>query len=235
MLNISYVAGFFDGEGCVGTRRSGHPPHYGWTAHAQITQNCSAQADELLLEIKGEWGGSLTLMNRERSRVAWNWQVSGRKALTFLQDIRPHLRLKAEQAELAIVWQANRPVLVRDERGRRISLSAERKAIDQRVSDMLAAMKRGAVPLRDLEDLTGEILRTDIDTPGFRDWTEGPKTHCVRGHSFAVPNGYQIPNGALQCRACAKASRHVRTGKIHEDERKKYADLFYVEIMETAA
>jgi hypothetical protein len=141
VLDISYVAGFFDGEGSVGIYKNGQGQ--GRTLRVQIVQNCCIPVDNMLREWAEEWGASMTVMvNKSRKSQAWNWQISGEKAVIFLQAIRPHLHLKKDQVDLAIDWYVTRPKIQRDSRGRLIPRDVGRVQYDDQVALQLKAMKR---------------------------------------------------------------------------------------------
>jgi hypothetical protein len=98
---LPYFAGFFDGEGSIGVYTNGNK-HRGRTLRVSITQNVGPEATELLKESRRRWGGALTLMNRTYARPAWIWQVSASNGVRALRDMRPYLRLKAAQADIAL-------------------------------------------------------------------------------------------------------------------------------------
>lgn len=99
-MEMSYLAGIFDGEGCI-----------------TINQNQKGYKLECLLVTAGSYipnlfqftfGGSLR-KRKQNTDKRWHdyyrWQISSRQALSFLKVITPYLRLKKPQAELAIKFQ----------------------------------------------------------------------------------------------------------------------------------
>ena len=99
MISNEYLAGFFDGEGCINITVRGK--------NNQVTLRLMLVNTnyELLAEIQEFHGGFLT--RRERGIKA-HWKAlccltwAGGNAVNLLHNLRPHLRLKRKQAELAI-------------------------------------------------------------------------------------------------------------------------------------
>jgi len=118
---LSYVAGFFDGEGCVyaGYRRGKNGNRNGCVLNAEIA-NC----DKGILEMFREWfGGSLNPHYQSpRWKVRWQWDLASRQAEAFLTAILPYLRLKAPQAKLGLELQS---LLRKAKRGQPKSLTQE--------------------------------------------------------------------------------------------------------------
>lgn len=96
--NHAYVAGLIDGEGCI------HVEKTRGTYRARLTIGMTEVALHLLQELKGEWGGTLYQLRpaTDRWAAAWTWYASGPIAKAILLEVRPYLRLKAEQADLVI-------------------------------------------------------------------------------------------------------------------------------------
>jgi hypothetical protein len=94
----AYVAGLIDGEGCiyVGRRKNAFWP--------QVDTGMTKKALPLLKSMQTEYGGSLTLMRdaTDRWEEAWTWALYGQRAAVALKRWIPYLRLKKDQAELAI-------------------------------------------------------------------------------------------------------------------------------------
>jgi len=101
---LSYFAGFFDGEGCVGvTNRI--PPHSALFIRTQVVNTNL----EVLEQMKRAFGGSIQI---RKAKLNWQqmytWQCTTQVAYHFLKQILPYLRLKRKQAELAIEFQEDR-------------------------------------------------------------------------------------------------------------------------------
>jgi hypothetical protein len=136
-LDLAYIAGFFDGEGCVGLYS--HGTHAGWRLRVQIFQNHSSEADRLMEGIQDEWGGSLYEKSQDRG---CKYDVCGKRALKFLTDIQPYVRIKQEQVALAIEWQATRPERrQRGDDGKFKACIIDRQLYDLRVAARLIELK----------------------------------------------------------------------------------------------
>jgi len=102
-LTAAYVAGLIDGEGCIGitvNNRRTKP-----TYQARIDVGMSEKALPLLEALRRQYGGSLSKTRESTSAwgAAWRWALTSRAETTpFLRAIKPHLMLKAEQADLAL-------------------------------------------------------------------------------------------------------------------------------------
>lgn len=102
MLSAEYLAGFFDGEGCVsiGTTKGSHGQVVGGYL-AVVLANSNV---DLLRIIQEEHGGSL----HQRSTGSWSLKMTTRTAVAFLKFIVPHLLVKEEVA-LAGIALGTRP------------------------------------------------------------------------------------------------------------------------------
>lgn len=94
-VTLQWLAGFFDGEGCVGVYSS-HEGRY------HITVTISQKNYGILAEIKRLhpiFGGPYPSRTR---RGSFTITVNGRRGIEFLEAIEPFLVLKADQVALAI-------------------------------------------------------------------------------------------------------------------------------------
>ena len=98
--NISYIAGFIDGEGSISILRHGEK-HFG----LQVQIN---QMDERPLEyIQSFYGGKINRMLVPKTSFStkahvYRLQYSGKLAYPILEDMKSKLVLKGEQARLAL-------------------------------------------------------------------------------------------------------------------------------------
>ena len=101
-INLSYMAGFFDGEGCICIGKSPHG----------ISLICSiTQCNEWILQLfKMRFGGTVRLRQPYKAEKyrTFSWNISGGKAGIFLGIIKPYLMLKRAEAELAIQFQMSK-------------------------------------------------------------------------------------------------------------------------------
>jgi hypothetical protein len=94
-MELAYIAGFFDGEGCVGIRKPSKTATH--SAYATIGQN----RPEVLRQIQVQFGGNLRYAPQNH---VWNYQLSARKAIAFLKAIEPYTIVKKQ--EILLVLQA---------------------------------------------------------------------------------------------------------------------------------
>lgn len=105
--NLAYAAGIIDGEGCIGVyKQKNKKARVGYFIALIIS--VSMGDSEATLWLKDTFGGShhcfkpLFRDNKPRFR----WQMSATKASNFLCNLLPYLKVKKQQAELAIEFQA---------------------------------------------------------------------------------------------------------------------------------
>lgn len=118
--NLAYVAGLIDGDGSVGVacqKRGSQQDR--WSYYASVTIGMTEPGKPILEWIHQEWGGSLHphKVAGERECPAWQWRVSGDKAVAILRMLLPHLKLKAPQARLALEVERIRSSLPRTNNG----------------------------------------------------------------------------------------------------------------------
>lgn len=101
--DLAYIAGLFDGEGCINIGRNRSNRHH-WL-RIEITM-ASEYIPTLLLNYFGgsfyDWEKNL---GKSQQLRLYSWQIRSRKAYTFLKTIYPYLRLKRAQADLAFIFQ----------------------------------------------------------------------------------------------------------------------------------
>jgi hypothetical protein len=100
-LNLSYLAGFFDGEGCISILKyskdiSKWNPSY--FLQAQIGQKYGSTLDW----VKENFGGNVY---KKRDQT---WIVTNNKAYEFIKLLEPYLKYKKPQAQLAIKFYEER-------------------------------------------------------------------------------------------------------------------------------
>jgi hypothetical protein len=114
VAKLAYCAGFFDGEGhiCIAYSKAkigGSPKskYARYSLRVAATQ-CSGPVIQWM---KDNFGGRVYYSVGKRSYDdgqygRWNWELSSARAATFLAAIRPWLIVKAEEADLALKFQA---------------------------------------------------------------------------------------------------------------------------------
>ncbi len=175
-----YAAGFFDGEGSIGiypTTFDGRDRYY---LRTQITQSVSALSTELLTALRELHGGNLSLITGARRNKVYNWQLNSYKAAKFLRWLEPHLRLKREQAELAIAWQKQRPAVVRNERGHIVYARPPVIAFDRKVYALMRALKKADLQIvianqSELADVVQTLRRPSPEELSATSWASNPE------------------------------------------------------------
>jgi hypothetical protein len=151
---MSYLVGFFDGEGNIGTYAGGGT---GRTLRVQITQNRSPKVDRIFYNLRDKYDGAICELKRESRRCAYIYQTSGCGAASLLRDMLPYLVLKRDQADLALLWFDNRPPRMRDDKGRLLRRDPRDVDLSKRVSDLLKEMKRSNNYEEDLVEIKHEL------------------------------------------------------------------------------
>lgn len=124
MSDEAYMAGFFDGEGCITFQKVSSGKH---TVTYSPMVGVSNNNFELMAELQNKFGGKLYKRTPKNPNHSVNWFLSftSRKLmLEFLERIYPFLKSKKPQAETAIKFLKSRlqkvPVV-----GGNIKLSSE--------------------------------------------------------------------------------------------------------------
>jgi hypothetical protein len=97
-LELAYFAGFFDGEGCISIARQ----KKSWGKKEQpyfhrLRINIAQKDPAVLKQLHDIVGGTLHC-----NRGIWKWYADDAFAVEFLTKLRPYLRVKASQADIAI-------------------------------------------------------------------------------------------------------------------------------------
>jgi len=93
-LLLSYLAGFFDGEGCIYARKRGN--------RAEVVLEASQVMAEPLGLFVRVFGGKVDTP-RAPGRLVFRWRIHKRSAVReTLRELYPDLRVKREQARLAL-------------------------------------------------------------------------------------------------------------------------------------
>ena len=110
VANLNWVAGFFDGEGCIYY----HPDRVKATVNGteyrspeiQVIVGQSGEDGKLLMEaFQQVYGfGKITMGHGSEltKKIPYMCRLSGKKAITFLEYIEPYLVLKQEKAQMVI-------------------------------------------------------------------------------------------------------------------------------------
>ena len=142
-LDKAYLAGIFDGEGCVGyynaTPTSSKRPAYHHAA--VIITMTDPRIIQWVKEITGLGKVSSSIKTKPR-RTAYSWCI-GKKTdvIAFLSIIRPYLKLKGDQVDVLLAHFA----LEADYVQRHGSVTPEIVESRQQITDTLKRMKRDIV------------------------------------------------------------------------------------------
>lgn len=94
----AYAAGFFDGEGCILVVLQG-----GTYFFVGAKVGMGTRSRPVLDWLHARYGGSINAYGRPQNGVTLPvWRVSGRKCASFLERVRPFLRVKRREADLAL-------------------------------------------------------------------------------------------------------------------------------------
>jgi len=98
-MDNSYLAGFFDGEGCIGIRKTFRRQRKGknvWhIANISCCQSNLPNKSPIILEFKKKFGGSITLEKPKKAKEVIRWSLQGRKLVeTFLNNLEPYFIVK---------------------------------------------------------------------------------------------------------------------------------------------
>ncbi len=102
--DLSYIGGIFDGEGCISiTKVACSEVRRGF--YFKLIVNIGNTNEWLLNWFKLNFGGNILLNKRNKGQPFWCWSLSAQQALSFLYIVKPYLRIKNYQAEVAILFQ----------------------------------------------------------------------------------------------------------------------------------
>ena len=99
-MNASYLAGLFDGEGCIHINKVKSPKEkYNYSLALLINMNC----EKVLYEVENNFGGHVhEPCKYGKNKKIFKWYCGGFEAENILKLILPDLIEKKKQAELAI-------------------------------------------------------------------------------------------------------------------------------------
>lgn len=111
MLSTEYLAGLFDGEGCVSinkvtARRYGRPGF-------QLRASISITHEETSRTFRDRFGGTHVLRQRSNARPYWQWVTVARVAKDCLKELEPFLIIKKDVARAGIDFQEYRDKTLR--------------------------------------------------------------------------------------------------------------------------
>ena len=116
-INACYLAGFFDGEGCVGIyeRSVANSGQGAVNPYCSLTVCISNTNHEVLAHIQKTCGGIITngsqdwyppLKGGGLRKTLWRWSAQSREGAHLLKAMLPYLIVKREQALVALEYYA---------------------------------------------------------------------------------------------------------------------------------
>jgi hypothetical protein len=100
-LDAAYLAGFIDGEGSIMI-----VPRFTTFSTTLQASNTNRNVLDWIASTTGVGGVFAGRKASGPNRATWQWICHGDGAETVLRQIRPHIKVKAEQADLAIDTQS---------------------------------------------------------------------------------------------------------------------------------
>ena len=124
-IEIGWIAGFVDGEGCFGISK-----------HHCYVEVVNTKEDPIRF-LYERFGGSLRFALRpdnSRQKPCWRWCVSGKEALIFTKVISEHLKVKKPQSELLLKYTVSisGKKLSKDIRDSRESIKSQMALLNKR-------------------------------------------------------------------------------------------------------
>lgn len=100
---VAYIAGFFDGEGCIRIKRAsqGGNSYYIWVA---ITNSNK----QILDAVKQIFGGTVRQAERTVNKTIYHYLITSSEAIDMLRILRAFLIEKGQQAKMAIEFHENK-------------------------------------------------------------------------------------------------------------------------------
>jgi hypothetical protein len=137
---LAYIAGFFDGEGCVGIYTNGQ--RRGHSLRVQLCQNDSKETRELFDYLAAKYSAKYSEQVSLSGNVKLNLQLNSDTASKFLESIIPFLHFKKEQAVFGMQWNVTRPRSIRGAKGRYLPRTPEEQMVDKAASLRMKCLKR---------------------------------------------------------------------------------------------
>ena len=120
--DVSYIAGFFDGEGCIRIKKSNQSGNSYY-----ITATITNSNKNILEYIQLIFGGQVRLAEKTINKKIYHLCLSSSEATDMLKVLVGFLREKKSQAELAIIFHNKKDKLNKDEKLRFYKLISELK------------------------------------------------------------------------------------------------------------
>lgn len=156
-MPYAYVAGFFDGEGCISINRN------------NLQTTLSNTDFEILVKLKNEFGGNIYKeKKKENYKQKWIWQISDRSTLKyFLNRIYKYTTVKRQQIEYGLKF-----LELSTKSTPKGGLSEDELKIRKFFNDKLKELKYTKLSNDELKMFEDEIINIDKDKnqPTFDDY-----------------------------------------------------------------
>ena len=98
-VSIQYIAGLFDGEGCITIAQTGR----GFRAH-QVRCTIGIAHEGIIKAIVKMYGGYIKERKPKQDgyHTLWYWEVNSDSAIRFIRSVLPYLVVKRSQADMAL-------------------------------------------------------------------------------------------------------------------------------------
>ena len=111
--DIAYIAGVFDGEGCVRLKKANKDGHsYYLIAHITNSDN------RMLKFVEERFGGKIYFQERTPNKKVCQWFITCGEAEAFLKTIQNFLVIKGEQVAVALKFHEIKEKLSSEEKDR---------------------------------------------------------------------------------------------------------------------
>lgn len=131
---LAYLAGFFDGEGCISITYNIKRRNY------CLSISIANVKPNVLLDFHHIFGGNLhySVTKQKNRRNSWRWEINGKSGGDFLTTLFPYLVLKKEEARLALEFRIH---LRSKSLGRGRGLSKEEREIRESYRKRIRELK----------------------------------------------------------------------------------------------
>ena len=108
-VHLAYIAGFFDGEGSITIHENGKPSPRGLSPNHTLQVSVGNTDPIIVRWLHDVYGGGFSVRpGIPGCRTVYQWTCRAAKALPFLLDIAPYVRMKQKQVALAIEFQRSK-------------------------------------------------------------------------------------------------------------------------------
>jgi len=159
-MELAYLAGFVDGEGSIAVGVNRRKGKRVWYLRFSVHQ----VAPRPLQRLQARFGGSIRRNERTgNQRSIYEWVAANQIAASAITALRPYLDVKAEEADVALEFQAL--ALPREDRWRGLSEEdhASRRVLYERMQELKRVtsdwLPDKTVPQRGARSTNGDILK----------------------------------------------------------------------------